>query len=329
MHRLLSFTLTLLTLWVCPAPAAPLNLGTNTTLAFATVAQAHEILTRRDDFVRALSPFDRAVRMKSGEAVSEADFLAFVGEHNLEWTGAEKEQVAAALEPLQEKFKSLALPFPQTVLLIKTTGMEDSNSPYTRSHAIILPQATIAKPVDALRKTLVHELFHILSRANPELRDRLYATIGFIKCDEAEFPAELKPVKLTNPDAPANTHCILLKHAGQDVWAVPILYSHTNRYDTTTSRSLFSYLQLRLLVTDRDRANPDAKPSFTNKNTRLLRVEETTGFFEQIGQNTKYIIHPEEIVADNFGLLISGGKAASPEVLKRIEDIFKARPPQK
>lgn len=325
MHRLFALTLAFLVLWVCPAPAAPLNLGTNTTLTFATVAQAREILTRRDDFVRALSPFDRAVRMKSGEAVSEADFLAFVGEHNLEWTDAEKAKVTAALEPLQEKFKTLALPFPKTVLLIKTTGGEDSNSPYTRSHAIILPRATIAKPVDALRKTLVHELFHILSRANPALRDRLYAAIGFVKCEEAEFPAELKPVKLTNPDAPANNHCIHLKHEGQDIWAIPILYSRTNRYDTTTHRSLFTYLQLRLLVVAHDPANPAAKPSFTGKDPKILRLEETTGFFEQIGQNTKYIIHPEEIVADNFTFLIlDTPDLPSTNVLQKIDTILKS-----
>ncbi len=306
---------------------AQVPLGTHSTLTFATVAQAREILTRRDDFIRALSPFDRAVRMKSGKDVSEADFLAFVGEHNLEWTDAEKEKISTALEPLQEKFKTLALPFPKTVLLIKTTGGEDSNSPYTRSHAIILPQATIAKPVDEFRKVLIHELFHILSRANPTLRDRLYAAIGFVKCEEAEYPAELKPVKLTNPDAPSNTHCISLKHAGQDIWAIPILYSRTNRYDTTTHRSLFTYLQPRLLAVAHDPANPAAKPSFTGKDTKILRLEETTGFYEQVGQNTKYIIHPEEIVADNFGLLISGGKAASPDVLQKIEAVLKPKRP--
>jgi hypothetical protein len=30
------------------------------------------------------------------------------------------------------------------------------------------------------------------------------------------------------------------------------------------------------------------------------------GFAEQVGRNTTYIIHPEEILADNFVLLIDG-----------------------
>jgi hypothetical protein len=39
---------------------------------------------------------------------------------------------------------------------------------------------------------------------------------------------------------------------------------------------------------------------------RLVEVEAVEGFFEQIGRNTGYIIHPEEILADNFVLLVLG-----------------------
>jgi hypothetical protein len=43
------------------------------------------------------------------------------------------------------------------------------------------------------------------------------------------------------------------------------------------------------------------------------------GFFEQVGRNTEYIIHAEEILASSFELLVLGERAAaSPEVLERI-----------
>jgi len=303
--------------------SAQINLGSNTTLTFATVAEGRQVLTNRDDFIRALSPFDRAARVKTDKEVSETEFLIFVGQHNLEWNEAERQKVADALKPLKEKLKALALPFPKTIQLIKTSGLEDSNSPYTRANAVILPHDTIAKPVDKFRKIFVHELFHVLSRANPELKERLYAAIGFVKCAEAEFPAELKARNFTNPDAPANNHCILLKTGGKEVWAIPILYSRTEKYDTSSDKGFFSYFQFRLLVADR--TSPDGKPSFSGPDQRLIGLEETTGFFEQIGKNTQYIIHPEEILADNFALWIMGStNAPSPAVLEKVAEILKS-----
>lgn len=326
MHRLLSLTLILLILWVLPAPAASLSLGANTTISFATIEQGRQVLTNRDDFVRAMSPFDRALRMKTDKEVTEQQFLVFVGQHNLEWNGTEKEKVAAALKPFQEKLEALALPFPENILLIKTTGAEDSNLAYTRANAIILPQATIAKPVDKLTKTLIHELFHVLSRANPGLRDRLYASIGFLRCEEVKLPPDIKARKITNPDAPANDHCILLKAAGKDVWAVPVLYGRTERYDPASKASFFSHFELRLLVADRKPGQD--KPGISAGDTRLVSLKDTTGFFEQIGRNTTYIIHPEEIVADNFALLVGGSNSVpTPVILEKMEKILREKRP--
>ena len=51
-----------------------------------------------------------------------------------------------------------------------------------------------------------------------------------------------------------------------------------------------------------------------------------SGFFDQVGTNSQYIIHPEEILADNFALLVTGdGKIRLPEVLSRMTDIFLGR----
>jgi len=163
--------------------------------------------------------------MKTDKGVSEQEYLEFVGRNVLAWNAAERQKVTSAWQGIQRKLEALSLPFPKKVLLVKTTGGEEGGAPYTRTNAIILPKAEIAAPPAKLRKTICHELFHILSRANPELRETLYAGIGFMKCDEVEFPTELKARKITNPDAPANDHCILLKIEGVDRWAIPILFS--------------------------------------------------------------------------------------------------------
>jgi hypothetical protein len=80
------------------------------------------------------------------------------------------------------------------------------NAAYTRANAIVFPESELKKSRPNLPGMLSHELFHVLSRAQPDLRHRLYATIGFVPCNELEFPSELSSRKLTNPDAPLNDH---------------------------------------------------------------------------------------------------------------------------
>src|SRR5437667_368014 len=80
------------------------------------------------------------------------------------------------------------LSFPTTVQLIKTTGVEEGNAAYTRGTAIVISKVELSKTQSELEKIICHELFHILSRHNPKLRERLYAIIGFIPCDDVEFP---------------------------------------------------------------------------------------------------------------------------------------------
>jgi len=297
-----------------------------TTVIFATVDDARGILTNRDDFVRRMSPFDRAARMKTDKGVSEKEYLEFVGKNVLQWNDAEKQKVTSALQGIHAKLEALSLPFPKKVFMVKTTGDEEGKAPYTRVNAVILPKAEIAAPITKIRKMICHELFHILSRANPELREKLYAVIGFVKCDEVEFPKELISRKITNPDAPANDHCILLNTRGKDIWAIPILFSSAEKYDTVRGGEFFDYLQFQFLVVERQGKTPDVRPLYDNRKPRLVDLQQISGFIEQVGRNTEYIIHPEEILADNFALLILGARdAPSPEIIRKMEEVLKGK----
>jgi hypothetical protein len=77
----------------------------------------------------------------------------------------------------------------------------------------------------------------------------------------------------------------------------------------------FNYLEMKLLLIDRGNQNESSK---------LVDLREVTGFFEQVGGNTQYIIHPEEILADNFALLVLGERdLASPEIVEKMEAVLK------
>lgn len=294
--------------------ATDVDLGKGCTAHFGSVTEAAAILGERDEFIQRLSPFDRASRMKTDRPVSEEEFLRFVKANVAAWSESEQAKVEAAISALRSALESLPVAFPKKVTFIKTTGAEEGGAFYTRDTAIMMP----AKPTDAadgelLKKTIAHELFHILSRNNPELREKLYALIGFTNCGEIDFPDELKPRKITNPDAPRNDHAIRVRANGREVSVVPILFSSVPNYDPVRGGEFFNYLQLGFVMVSKNPRPP----------ADVLMPQQLSGFFEQVGRNTDYIIHPEEILAENFALLMIGKRdVPSPEILAKMRRAF-------
>ena len=290
----------------------------------ATQEQARTALAVRDDFVQRLSPFDRAARLKTDADVSEPQYLEFVGANVLSWEeGPNKKRVAQALAVVTARLRDLGIPLQEDILVIRTTGLEEGGAAYTRGRSIVLPDSVLADASQDLVKLISHETFHVLSRNSEVLRTNAYKIIGFTPCPEFRFPPELADRRITNPDAPRNDHWIEVQYGGAAVKAIPVLYARTARYDRTKGGEFFHYLQFRLaLVNPGDGQDAEA---------RFVGVDEVQGFFEQIGRNTDYIIHPEEILADNFALLfVESSSVPTPAipaaVLKAVQDASRADP---
>src|SRR5919197_5885540 len=152
--------------------AGDVELRKGCTAHFASVTEAAAILGQKDDFIQRLSPFDRAARMKTDKPVSEEEFLRFVKTNAAAWSESEQAKVEAAIGALRPALETLPIAFPNKITFIKTTGAEEGGAFYTRDTAVMMP----AKQIDAadgelLKRTIAHELFHILSRTNPELRE--------------------------------------------------------------------------------------------------------------------------------------------------------------
>jgi hypothetical protein len=319
----LGFLILLHLLWASGSQAQ-ISLGVHSTVVFATREEAGQILMQQDDFFRSLSPFDRAARMKTDREVSGNEYLEFAGKNALEWKPAEKQRMVSALQGIQKELAGFSASLPEKIFLAVTTGNEEGGAAYTRSNAMFFPEALLAAPMGELQKTFCHELFHVLSRKNPALRDLLYAAIGFIKCGEIEFPEELKARKITNPDAPFNDHCIRLQIGNENCWAVPILFSSSKKYDVKRGGEIFKYLQFQFLLVERAGNSLAAIPMYAGKKPRLASLQQVSGFYEQAGRNTEYIIHPEEILADNFALLVlGGGNLPSPEVIAKLKELLR------
>ena len=298
-----------------------LTLAPGIEISFLTREAGADFLAKPDDFVKTLSPFDRASRMQVGRVVRQAEFLKHVRAQVLDWDKAETGKVNALLKKLWPRMANLKLPWPKTIHLIKTTGKEEGNAAYTRRNAVILPAGKLKPKDEKLEHLLVHEFFHVLSRANPKLSTRLYRIIGYEPFPPLKFPAELLSRKLTNPDAPYSRHAIEVERDGRKVKVAPILYARTEKYDEKQGGAFFRYLVFRLLVLDVEdlsKAMRDADGKLA-----LLKPEEAKGFKEKIGRNTGYIIHPEETMADNFVYLVLGKKdLPNPEIVQAMKKIF-------
>ena len=287
-------------------------------LVFDSPSAARELLGKRDAFIERLSPFDRAARMKTNGPVDETSFLRFVADSVVEWKPAEIERIRAGFDLIREGLQKTGASLPPVIHFIQTTGREEGNAPYTRGNAIIVPSGTVRRSSTQLTGMLAHEVFHVLSRSNPALRDRLYAAIGFEPCGEVRHPAALADRRITNPDAPINAHAIGISVDGERVHGVPILFSTSPTYDAERGGEFFAYLKFELLLVERT-PNGGHRVLTDASGPRLVPKEKVMGFHEKIGRNTGYILHPEEVLADNFALLVQGvSDVKSPEILERI-----------
>jgi hypothetical protein len=304
--------------------AQGIGLGTNCLVSFATVDAAKNILTNRDEFVSALSPFDRSARLKTNHEVTEREFLEFAGRSALPWLPDETNKVTTVLNTLKQRLAPWYLPFPSTILLIKTSGKEEGNASYTRQNAIVLAQRDVRAPDGGLEQLITHELFHILSRHNPVLRKQLYRIIGFTPISAIEYPEELRQRKITNPDGVQDGWAISITNGNQVLPTVPILYASAAQYDALKDGEFFNYLVFKLLViTNRD---SHWQPRLVDGRPLLIEPEEAPSYFAQVGRNTHYIIHPDEILADNFVHMVNGNtNLPTPQIVMEMKNVFMQR----
>ena len=120
-----------------------------------------------------------------------------------------------------------------------------------------------------------------------------------------------------------NAWSISVTHEGDSLEVVPVLYANRPGYDMERGGEFFHYLTFALLAIEQ--GDSGAVYQSVDGSPRLLGVNAVGGYFEQVGRNTNYIIHPEEILADNFALMVQGVTAVrTPELLTAMRRFFSA-----
>ena len=325
---------TLIILVVClPAfrstHAADVRLHKSTTVHFATKAEGVAVLMMRDRFVKSMSPFDRQARLKTSKPVAEKAYLEFAARHVIDWEPDKVRLVTKTLESINKRLTGLNVPFPKRIVLVHTTGQEESGAAYCRGNAIILPVQRLQAPARRTERLVIHELFHVLSNQNPKLRKELYAVIGFRPCNDVPLPDGYRERKITNPDGPAVDYYIELDERGKKMAAAPILFSKVKKFPGGDA-SFFQLMQFKLMVIEKrgDRfaaVIENGVPVLLDVDSREMKTPKS--FFQQIGRNTRYIIHPDEVLADNFvDLVLETKDLKTPRVIDGMRRLLGRAP---
>lgn len=196
--------------------------------------------------------------------------------------------------------------FPSQVQLIKMKGKHYGPSVYyTRENVILIPEDVLQEPnYQGFLEVMFHELFHIYSRLESEKRAALYELIGFQDIGDTRnlvMKPDLAERVLLNPDGVNYGQKIILATGDTTLQAVPIITSTERRF-IPTKTSFFNYLNFQLYEI-KTLDNGKYEVISKEEGTSTLDLAKLPDFFKQIKDNTQYIIHPDEILADNFVIL--------------------------
>ncbi len=301
---------------------AQLQLTPRTGVEFATAEEGRAILGRPDEYFVRMGTFDRMLRLRTGSDAGTGAHREVLLRSVTDWPDDDRRQISSVIGALSATLKGMRLPLPSRVWMVRTTGMGELGDAYTRADAIVLPAYTVGAAPDVLLKLLAHELFHVMTRHDSAFREQAYRTIGFRMCEHVELPASLAPRRLTNPDAMRNDAYIEVAVGGSAVLAIPVLLSRSEKYDPGIGTDLTDYWIMRLMKVEPVDGGRRLMPVLENGEPVLLEASQVERFFEQIGTNTRYIIHPEEILADHFALLATGAKTSQPQLIERLRALL-------
>ncbi len=152
--------------------------------------------------MRATAPLERAAKMHTTEAVDEERYARYMEGAALAWSDEDRRLLLPILSGLAPLLPSLKWRPAKPVLLVKAAADFEDGLPHTRANAIVLQESVLQSAPAMLAAVLAHELFHIISRDDPRLREELYAAIGFKPCASVEIPEAVARLRVSNPDAP-------------------------------------------------------------------------------------------------------------------------------
>lgn len=339
----LIFSAVIISLAACNAPGKVVKLSKTQNIVFLDSLSAASAIVDDDTegFFEKINVLDMSIQMKRNFATGTSRgeiveaYKNYLAADVSSFSDEEKKLLKSKLKKAYKQINKIAPGiFPLQIELIKTQARHyGPGTYYTRENRIIIPKDALAtkgkdksKIESALYKTLLHEIFHIYSRYNERQRRQLYGLVGFRNIFGLPLLMNdaLKERILLNPDGLDIAQVIDIQKDSSKISAIPIIISSEPRFEET-KEGFFHYLKFDLYQILK--VGQSLKILTNDDGTSRLNLKELPDYFRQIKDNTQYIIHPDEIMADNFALLVlsqTDGKVSarlSPEGKKLLKDM--------
>ena len=307
------------------------NYGTNTSsTATGHVSMAHRFATKsegnglrlsNEKYFAGFSQNDLDFRMQKTGATME-EYQSFAAKQVLDFTDEEKAVIDERLTEMTQSLvdRGLTLPPLEEIVFVKTTMAEECYAgAYTHGTTVFISADLLDQWVSMEQaggysalptEILWHEIFHCLTRSNPDFRADMYKLIHF-SVHEADFelPPSVMEYHISNPDVEHHDYSATFSIGGRDVECFVDFV--TTRHFEKKGDSFFDCSTTALVPVD----GTDA----------YYTPDQAANFYEVFGSNTDYVIDPEECMADNFGLALtfgaegeSGDGYTSPQIVEGI-----------
>ena len=251
-------------------------------------------------------------------------FLLYAGEQVLDFTDEEKALIDSYLTKMSNTLKEngFVLPPLEEIIFVKTTMKEENDAGgYTHGTQIYIysgffdavlkgDEKTRARGAAYLDYFFWHEMFHCLTRCNPDFREEMYKLIHFTVQDkDFSLPPSVFEYHISNPDVEHHNSYATFRINGKDTDCFVDLI--TTKHFEKEGESFFDYATTAIIPID----GTDV----------FYTPDQTENFDEIFGTNTEYVTDPEECLADNFSYALNDGMEGpngegypNPEIIEGI-----------
>lgn len=287
----------------------------------ASKEEGAELLLSNKEYYAGFSQNDLDYKMQKKDATME-EYLDFASQQTMDFTDEEKALVDTQICEMEKVIEEQGYNLPplDEIVFVKTT-MEEENgvAGYTHGTQIYVSASMLEeylaapeeeKPVHELDEFFWHELFHCLTRCNPDFRADMYKLIHFtVEAEDYELPPSVFEYHISNPDVEHHNSHATFRINGEDVECFTDFV--TTRHFEQPGDSFFACPETALVPID-------------GSDVYYTKAE-AENFDEVFGTNTGYVVDPEECLADNFSYAMcygtegkDGGGYPNPEIIEGI-----------
>ena len=271
------------------------------TYRFASAEEGSDLMLSNEAYFDGLSQDDLDFRMQR-KGADAAEYKEFAAQQTRDFTDEEKaflDEYFAAIKSTVES-NGYQLPFPEEIVLIKTTGKEECDTAaYTHGSQIYVSESWLQEGLGGDEETfermsfiLTQKLFHCLTRSDPAFRENMYSLISFTVADqEFEIPSGVKDYQISDPDVERHDAYASFIIDGEPVDCF-MAYMTTEHFEKEGDS--FSATGNAVLIP-------------TDGSDQYYTPDQAANFDTVFGLNTRNETDPEEALAQDFAYALVYG----------------------